>query len=445
MVGLFLTICICCASVFSGSAATSSLIIEGDFEYRISGEKATLEKFWQSDNTVVTVPGMVQGYEVVAVGAYAFRGANVQKVIISEGIKIIEEGAFYVCEELTNVQLPSTLEKIESMAFANCFLLNHINIPKSLVSLDVTAFSNCTGLENLMVDAENQLFSAENSILFNKDKTELIMCPNVVKRVDYTVPSTVIRIGERAFYGCSYLQTITISDSVLTIGQEAFEGCNNLVSVIMGEGLQHIEKKAFPYEQIKTVRFYSTAVKDRFADYFTGAKEIICLCKAEHSYDNDSDADCNVCDYTREIKPAVPSEITSSVYTISDGYISKITLGTTVADFIAHINERQYIRVYSNTNEVSGSTCVGTGMVVKLMDGSKVIKEVVVVVTGDTNGDGNVTITDLLAIKSHLLNKSRLTGVVAKAADTSGDNAITITDFIQVKAYILKKGTIQAR
>lgn len=447
LAGLFLAICIFCTSAFSSLASNTTQITEGDFDYSISEGKATLEKFWKSDNTVITVPSMVQGYEVVAIGEYAFRGTNVQKVVISDGVKTIEEGAFYVCEELTTVQLPSSLEKIETMAFANCFLLNHVNLPKALNFLDVTAFSNCIGLTNLTVDENNPIFTTENNVLLNKDKMELIMCPNVTGRTNYTIPSIVTTIGERAFYGCSYLEDVTISDNVKIIEEEAFDGCINLNKVTIGDGLTSIGANAMPYEKIQKVRFFSTTTKDKFAGYFTAASEILCLCKAEHGYDDDQDAACNVCDYVREIIPipTVPSNITSSVYKVSGGYISKITLGTTVAGLIAGINEKEYIRVYSGATQVSGNTRVGTGMVVKLMDGSKVMQSIVVVVTGDTNGDGNVTITDMLAVKSHLLKKSTLSGAVAKAGDTSGDNALSITDFIQIKAYILKKGTIQAR
>ena len=84
-------------------------------------------------------------------------------------------------------------------------------------------------------------------------------------------------------------------------------------------------------------------------------------------------------------------------------------------------------------------------MTAKIMDGNTVAKSYNIIVTGDVNGDGNATVTDMLAIKAHLLGKNKLSGEYATAADTSGDNAISITDFIQVKAKILGKGNITAR
>ncbi len=62
---------------------------------------------------------------------------------------------------------------------------------------------------------------------------------------------------------------------------------------------------------------------------------------------------------------------------------------------------------------------------------------------GDLNGDGKVTVTDMLSLKAHLLGKSKLTGKAAKAADTNKSGTITITDFIQIKAHILGKNVLK--
>ena len=64
---------------------------------------------------------------------------------------------------------------------------------------------------------------------------------------------------------------------------------------------------------------------------------------------------------------------------------------------------------------------------------------------GDANLDGKVTITDMLAIKSHLLGKSNLTGDEFLAADTNQDGKVTITDFIQVKSHLLGKSQLNTQ
>ena len=166
--------------------------------------------------------------------------------------------------------------------------------------------------------------------------------------------------------------------------------------------------------------------------------------------DGTKTAKCDRCDATDTIidegsRLSVPDRITSDVYTVVDGVIRTIPVGTTVAELIEGINEREYIRVFDGDVEVFGETLVGTGMVVKLMFGSTVKDSVVAVVTGDLNGDGKVSITDMLNIKSVLLGKLTLEQYAEMAADLTGEGKITITDFVQIKAYILGKGSITAR
>ena len=58
------------------------------------------------------------------------------------------------------------------------------------------------------------------------------------------------------------------------------------------------------------------------------------------------------------------------------------------------------------------------------------------IVTGDLNGDGTVTITDLLMLKSGLLGEE-LSAAANAAGDLNYDGGITITDFLRVKASLL--------
>ena len=140
-----------------------------------------------------------------------------------------------------------------------------------------------------------------------------------------------------------------------------------------------------------------------------------------------------------------PTKLTSDEVTITENTISKISESTTVASLLAKFNEKATIRVTLNGKEVSANSLVGTNMVVSLMDGDTVVKSYTVIVTGDINGDGKISITDMIAAKAHLLNKEIIRGNSATAADTNGDGKISITDFIQIKAKLLGKGSIATR
>lgn len=131
--------------------------------------------------------------------------------------------------------------------------------------------------------------------------------------------------------------------------------------------------------------------------------------------------------------------MTSTVYTIKGGYISKITAGTPVNTLLDGLNEREFIKVFHGSTEVAGSTKLVTGMVVKLLDDNTVKQSLTAIVTGDTDGDGNLTTTDMAAVKAHLLSTDSLNGASALAADINGDATVSITDFIRFNAHILGK------
>ena len=148
---------------------------------------------------------------------------------------------------------------------------------------------------------------------------------------------------------------------------------------------------------------------------------------------------------TYSSKSIVPSTITSNKHTVSGGTISKIGVGTTVSTLLGDLGEGSYVKVYQGEQEVAKDALIGTGMTVKIMDGNTVKATAVVVVTGDTNGDGKLTVTDMLSSKAHLLKKSDLQGAAGQAADTNGDGTISITDFIQMKAHVLGKSVVEPK
>ena len=56
---------------------------------------------------------------------------------------------------------------------------------------------------------------------------------------------------------------------------------------------------------------------------------------------------------------------------------------------------------------------------------------------GDTNGDGKVSLTDIVNIKRHILGIEVLTGNNLLAADANGDEKVSLSDIVAVKRHIL--------
>ena len=154
------------------------------------------------------------------------------------------------------------------------------------------------------------------------------------------------------------------------------------------------------------------------------------------------DHGCGMTDTVTDTGSMLPASlITSDLFCVGEDTISNVPVGTTVEQLMNGIQGGS-IRVISKNSIASTSVKAGTGMIVQLMVNGKVTSEWTVVVTGDLNGDGDITVSDMLAVKSHVLNKSKLTGAIALAADTNGDGYISITDFIQIKAHVLKIGFV---
>ena len=114
---------------------------------------------------------------------------------------------------------------------------------------------------------------------------------------------------------------------------------------------------------------------------------------------------------------------------VSGNYLTGVTPGTSVSSLSGYT-------VYKNGTQVTSGT-VGTGMTAR--SGGT---EVTIVVTGDTSGDGKITITDVVKLQSHVVGKATLSGAYAKAADVNRDGKVTITDVVQAAQVTVGKRSI---
>jgi hypothetical protein len=146
-------------------------------------------------------------------------------VIIGDGVITIGEYAFFACSGLTSVIIGDSVTTIES-----------------------SAFSSCSSLVSFTVAADNTAYASQDGILYNKAKTTIILVPQAISGAA-TLPDTLTSIGDRAFYGCSRLTSVTIPDSVTSIGGStsggAFYGCSALTSVTIPGSVTTIGESAF--------------------------------------------------------------------------------------------------------------------------------------------------------------------------------------------------------
>ncbi len=85
-------------------------------------------------------------------------------------------------------------------------------------------------LREINVSPENESCSSFNGMLLSKDGTILYACP-ADHQGPITVPDSVTKINDRAFYGCDQIKEITLPPSIVEIGERAFADCKSLTSI----------------------------------------------------------------------------------------------------------------------------------------------------------------------------------------------------------------------
>ena len=187
------------------------------------------------------------GAGITKIGKSAFESCyNLTAVKLPDGVKSIEGCAFYSCNKLTDLTLPQALTSIGEHAFSDCDRLTGITFPKHVTSIELTAFSCCAGLAEFQVDPENPVYSSDVcGVLFNKDKTELILAPKNFPYGRYVIPKTVTSIRSSAFSGCTRLSDVTVPEGVTSIENWAFSSCTNLAKLTLPKSVTSIAEYAF--------------------------------------------------------------------------------------------------------------------------------------------------------------------------------------------------------
>lgn len=218
----------------------------GIFEYVIQENGIRITSCTDYNSETIEIPSEIDGLPVVSVGGFTGNSRKVKNVIVPEGVTEIVEMAFYYCDTLEKITLPSTLTSIGRSAFYNCDSLTELHIPQNVCSLgEEGSFRNCFSLPAITVDEENKWFSSLEGVLYNKDKTTLILYPAGKRNESFYVPDSVIRINNSAFYNCDYLRELFFSDSVVEIGEGAVFYCDNISSIHIPKNVKLIEQVPF--------------------------------------------------------------------------------------------------------------------------------------------------------------------------------------------------------
>lgn len=209
-------------------------------------------------------------YSLGSVGLSFVGDGGELRISIPEGVTTIEDHAFYG-SPMTEVSLPSTLQTIGDSAFASSWHTS-ITIPASVISIgkDALGFK----LTSIEVAAGNTAYCAEDGVLFNIQKTQLVAYPTMKEGTSYTVPDGVEKLCGHAFCGNEYLTYVELPDTLTYIGEHAFFNVA-LTAVDIPESVKTIGSYAFSGTSLTEVKL--PEVFTRIEDgtfYKTGLTEI---------------------------------------------------------------------------------------------------------------------------------------------------------------------------
>ena len=206
------------ASAFAQGGTTGPLtwVLENG-TLTISGEGEMPDYFLDNDGPYTTIPW------------YSYR-LSINTVVIETGVTSIGHSAFPNCDNMISITIPNSVISIGGNVFFRCISLISINIPKSVTNIALQTFWYCQNLTSIDVEIENNNYTSENGVLFNKDKTTLIFYPEG-KIGSYVISNSTTSIEYCAFESCNNLTSITIPKSVISIGKFAFSNCFSLTTM----------------------------------------------------------------------------------------------------------------------------------------------------------------------------------------------------------------------
>lgn len=189
--------------------------------------------------------------KVEYIGPSAFENSGIRSdVVLPESVRLIEDRAFAMCGELYSIKLSENLEYIGDFAFADSGI-NRFGITANVADIGKNPFLNCSTLKKIEVDEKNEYFTADqNGILYTKDMSELISCPDGIGYNNPVVSNKVKEIRGYAFLGCSKVETVSIPVEVKKIGESAFDGSVIIKAKANSAAHKYAAENGHTYEKI---------------------------------------------------------------------------------------------------------------------------------------------------------------------------------------------------
>ena len=340
---------------------------------------------------------------------------------------------------ITTIILPDSITCIEKNAFSNCTNLETINLPSSVEYIGDRVFSTIY-----------EHYRCEKMTISNSE-----------------LPSSLKYIGKSAFQGCtSLIEELIVPGSVETIGEDAFNGCSSIKKAVFKDGVGSIGKGALAncssLEEL-TLPYAGTSLdavennNSRISTIFTDTQKNVTseINVKKIAFTGGSTIPNNALSKMSKVTEVI---LPSSIKTIGN-YSFNDCIGLT---YIYFYDTLKYVGIdaftkctaieevgYSGSDEQwnnivieNDNTPIKRNIKYNVPDPYKTEEHIY----GDTNGDGQIDMSDAVMIMQALANPNKygINGTDPKHISAEGfkygdadGNGLTVNDALRIQQYLL--------
>ena len=298
-------------------------------------------------------------YQVTSIGSSAFKGCSgLTSVLIPYSVKSIGSNAFLDCVNLCKVIVPS-IHAWCDISFVNNYSnplsyahhiysdenteITELNIPTTVQRVNDYTFYGCTGLTSVIKTGSLTPVEPHGTGInysFKIGKSAFEGCANLSS---VEILSHIRKIDDKAFYGCLGLTSITIPNKVIIIGNSAFSGCTGLTSITIPNSVTSIGSAAFQGCTGMTSVIIPSSVTNLAENSFPHNSKI--------KFYTDDDFEMLIRLWTLDIDPYIIGTSSPRFRPIVKSVISKSQTSVTVelANIYDNIAYEAFIEFYANS------------------------------------------------------------------------------------------------
>lgn len=200
------------------------------YEALPDGTLCLTEFRWESDELNVVIPEQIDGKTVTKIGERAFLYCYADTVTLPASVREIADRAFEGCAYLQRMDIPEGCTRIGAEAFSGCERLSTVMLGANVREIGKNAFAGTPFIEGQTGDF---VIVGDGILLLYRGSAAAPEIPASVKTVagyafaDHTelkilkLPSSVRRVQDAAFTGCTGLSEITLTDTLDELAGDA--------------------------------------------------------------------------------------------------------------------------------------------------------------------------------------------------------------------------------